>query len=162
MITPHNLAHILEGITALGRFGKNLSPEALQFAFLTLPESVRQELTQAHLLYAAQQLLLDRDRPDGIALHMQLLRYLYPCDGDAPRPDRGLRSDLRQRMAASGSFQPLAPPPPEQRIFLPPAPIPDQGPVMTRAERIAHLERLAAQTGVTNPRQPAPLVPVEA
>lgn len=161
MITSDDLANVLEGLYALSRFSKRLAPEDLAFAFMTLPESVRRELTKAHLLFAAQQLLLDPDPAQEVACHFQLLRYLYPVDGDHPRPDRGLRRDLRQRMAESGRFHPLKAPPPEHRLFLRPAPPAPPEPAMTRAERIAHLERLAAQTGVDNPRQPAAPVPVE-
>jgi hypothetical protein len=155
MITPDDLFDILESLSSLQRFAKKLSGDDHKFAYLTFPQKAREELSKAHLIFAAQQLLLDPEPATGMALHLALLRYLYPCQGLSPCVERGLRADLAQRLAASGSFTPLTPTPPEHRAFALPPAQPIEPPPMTRAQRIAHLEALAAATGVTNPRQPA-------
>ena len=154
-ISSDDLFDVLESLSSLQRFAKKLSGDDHKFAFLTFPERAREELTKAHLIFAAQQLLLDPEPMRDMALHLALLRYLYPCQGPSPCVDRGLRSDLSQRLAAAGTFSPLQPMPAEHRPFaLPPAKA-IQPPARTRAERIACLVALAAATGVTDPLQPA-------
>jgi hypothetical protein len=154
-ISADDLFDVLESLLSLQRFAKKLSGDDHKFAFLTFPGRAREELTKAHLIFAAQQLLLDPEPMLNMAPHLALLRYLYPCQGPSPCVDRGLRSDLSQRLAAAGTFSPLQPMPAEHRPFaLPPAQA-IQPPARTRAERIAYLVALAAATGVTNPLQPA-------
>lgn len=154
-ITCDDLFDVVESLSALHRFAKKLTAEDHKFAYLTLPERAREELKKSDLIYAAQQLFLDPEPVEELAPHIALLRYLYPCQGRSPCADRGLRSDLRQRQAASGTFHPLQPMPAEARSFaLPPAQA-LQPLARTRAERIAYLVALAAATGVTNPLQPA-------
>ena len=154
-ITSHDLFDVVESLSALHRFAKKLTADDHKLAFLTLTARAREELTKSDLIYAAQQLFLDPEPLDELAPHIALLRYLYPCRGRSPCLDRGLRSDLRQRQAAPGTFHPLQPMPAEHRPFaLPPAKA-IQPPARTRAERIASLLALAAATGVTDPLQPA-------
>lgn len=166
MITNDDLANVLLGLQALHRFGKRLQPEDALFAYMTLPACARQELTPELLMYAARQLLLDPEPPTAMAPHIALLRYLYPCqtglDPDtktlnalAPQPSHGLRRDLAQRLANSDQFNPLWVPFEQRQPALPPAPE-RLTPQPSRAQRIARLERLAAATGVPNPRQPQP------
>ncbi len=172
MITHDDLANVLLGLQTLHRFAKRLEPEDLQFAYMTLPACARQELTPELLVFASQQLLLDPEPPAAMAPHLALLRYLYPCstgiDPDTkgvvvktPEPAKGLRFDLPQRLANPDRFHPLWVPFEQRQPALPPAqarPTPLGGeilPKLSRAQRIARLERLAAATGVTNPRLPA-------
>lgn len=159
-------SHVLKGLSALTRFGKTLDPEDVVFAVGLLPRSVQQELTSRHLFWAAQQLMLDPDPVQDLALPIALLRYLYPTEGRTPRFDRGMRPDLEQRMR-SDRFVSIAPPrhehtPAREAIkasqtksphaLLSGAPVLPR--LRTRSERIAHLEHLARLTGVENPRQP--------
>jgi hypothetical protein len=161
MITAEDLASVLESLGALQRFSKRLGEHDLAFAYMTFPERAREELTKGLLIFAAQQLLLDPEPATSMAIHIALLRYLYPCQGDSPCVNCGLRADLAERMAAAGTFSPLAPMPPEHRAFaLPPAEV-IQPPAKTKAEHIAYLEALAAATGVINPHQPPVAVAVE-
>ena len=154
-ISSDDLFDVLESLSSLQRFAKKLTGDDHKFAFLTFPQQARQELNKAHLIFAAQQLLLDPEPVPDMALHMALLRYLYPCQGISPCVGRGLRSDLPQRLAAAGTFTPLQPVPAEHRAFaLPPAQA-IQPPPKTRAERIESLLALAAATGVVNPLEPA-------
>jgi hypothetical protein len=154
-ISSDDLFDVLESLSSLQRFAKKLTSDDHTFAFLTFPQQARQELSKAHLIFAAQQLLLDPEPVPDMALHMALLRYLYPCQGISPCVGRGLRSDLPQRLAAAGTFTPLQPVPAEHRAFaLPPAQA-IQPPPKTRAERIESLLALAAATGVVNPLEPA-------
>jgi hypothetical protein len=154
-ISSDDLFDVLESLSSLQRFAKKLTGDDHTFAFLTFPQQARQELNKAHLIFAAQQLLLDPEPVPDMALHMALLRYLYPCQGISPCVGRGLRSDLPQRLAAAGTFTPLQPVPAEHRAFaLPPAQA-IQPPPKTRAERIESLLALAAATGVVNPLEPA-------
>lgn len=160
--------HVLKGLSALTRFGKALDPEDIVFAVGLLPASVRAELTQRHLFWAAQQLVLDPDPISDLAVPIALLRYLYPCDGNRPRFDLGMRSDLSERMR-SDRFVSIAPKrhehtPAQRAVELSmtsgrsPVALLERAPVRqhlrTRKERILHLEQLAAATGVDNPRQP--------
>jgi len=154
-ISSDDLFDVLESLSSLQRFAKKLTGDDHTFAFLTFPQQARQELNKGHLIFAAQQLLLDPEPVPDMALHMALLRYLYPCQGISPCVGRGLRSDLPQRLAAAGTFTPLQPVPAEHRAFaLPPAQA-IQPPPKTRAERIESLLALAAATGVVNPLDPA-------
>jgi hypothetical protein len=154
-ISSDDLFDVLESLSSLQRFAKKLTGDDHKFAFLTFPQQARQELNKAHLIFAAQQLLLDPEPVPDMALHMALLRYLYPCQGISPCVGRGLRSDLPQRLAATGTFTPLQPVHAEHRPFaLPPART-IQPPPKTRAERIESLLALAAATGVVNPLEPA-------
>jgi len=154
-ISSDDLFDVLESLSSLQRFAKKLTGDDHKFAFLTFPQQARQELNKAHLIFAAQQLLLDPEPVPDMALHMALLRYLYPCQGISPCVGRGLRSDLPQRLVAAGTFTPLQPVPAEHRAFaLPPAQA-IQPPPKTRAERIESLLALAAATGVVNPLEPA-------
>jgi hypothetical protein len=154
-ISSDDLFDVLESLSSLQRFAKKLTGDDHKFAFLTFPQQARQELNKAHLIFAAQQLLLDPEPVPDMALHMALLRYLYPCQGNSPCVSRGLRSDLPQRLAAAGTFTPLQPVPAEHRAFaLPPART-IQPPPKTRTERIESLLALAAATGVVNPLEPA-------
>jgi hypothetical protein len=155
MITSDDLFDVVESLSHVHRYAKNLSADDHKFIYLTLDERAKDNLTKADLIYAAKQLLLDPEPVTEIAVHMALMRYLYPCQGFAPCFDRGLRSDLAQRQAVSGSFHPLQPLQASHRPFaLPPArtiqPLPK-----TRAERIESLLALAAATGVVNPLEPA-------
>lgn len=158
--------HVLKGLSALTRFGKALDPEDIVFAVGLLPASVRAELTQRHLFWAAQQLVLDPDPITDLALPIALLRYLYPCEGNRPRFDLGMRPDLSERMR-SDRFVSIAPPrhehtPARKAVELSlgrsPVALLERAPVLphlhSRNQRILHLEQLATATGVDNPRQP--------
>lgn len=98
-----------------------LSDEALAMAWETMPNAAKIHLTPESLAFAVKQRLLDPDPPKEQALHVQLLRYVFPVDrtrrrerGEEINCDRailegGLRADLATRMAAPDRFHDPAP-----------------------------------------------------
>ena len=161
-------AHVLSGLAALRRWAKNPAPEDVVFAVGLLPASVQLELTPAHVLWAAKQLVLDPNPPEDMLIPIMLMRYLYPIGaGGQPIFEGGFRKDLQTRIS-SDAFCPLEPQRPEYQLFEASRrdlvePIAFLASYVTRASgpggrqsRIARLERLAKLTGVPNPRDPAP------
>ena len=108
MLTPDTFGPVLADLSELLPFAKSLSGSATGLAWESLPKQAKLDLEPSQLVYAAQQLQLDpeplRDKP----LHIQLLRYVYPVTNGSPDCSRGLRPDLRARMAHPGIFHPLS------------------------------------------------------
>lgn len=139
-----------------------LGDEALAMAWETMPNAAKIHLTPDSLAFAVRQRLMDPDPPKEQALHIALLRYVFPIErtirrerGEEVACDRvllenGPRADLRERMDAPGRFHDPAParqeqaPPPERRRL--------QGrggwwhpSQMTPVERQRHLQRVEAR-----------------
>jgi len=137
-----------------------LSDEALAMAWETMPGAAKAHLTRESLAFAVKQRLVDPAPPKDQALHVQLLRYVFPVErtvrrerGEEVNADRvllenGPRADLAERMAAPDRFHDPAPVRHEQA--------PPQRPrllgggrawhpsEMTAQQHAAHLERVAA------------------
>jgi len=83
---------------------RQLSTATLAKMYMQLPSSVVQDLNLMLLEYAIKQRMLDPDPPNKIAFHMQLFRYVYPLENNVAVFDRGLRSDLRDRISNPDIF----------------------------------------------------------
>jgi hypothetical protein len=98
-----------------------LSDEALAMAWETVPNGAKIHLTRESLAFAVKQRLLDTAAPKDQALHIALLRYVFPVErtvrrergeeviGDRVLLENGPRADLPQRMAAPDRFHDPAP-----------------------------------------------------
>lgn len=82
---------------------KRFRPESLVAAWDFLPSAAKQYLTPEALRYAAQQRILDPAPPDQ-ALHLVLLRYVFPLLDGTPDCSGGLRQDLPLRLANPDRF----------------------------------------------------------
>jgi hypothetical protein len=93
-----------------------LSDEALAMAWETMPNGAKLHLTRESLAFAVKQRLMDTAAPKEQALHIALLRYVFPVErtirrerGEDVNCDRvilesGPRADLAQRMARPDCF----------------------------------------------------------
>jgi len=96
-----NDAIFLETITYLLELlpmQKALSDDAKIMLWHTFPATAKLDLSRESMVYAAGQRMLDPEPPKEIPLHLSLLRYLYPLENNRGAVDRGLRSDLADRM----------------------------------------------------------------
>lgn len=147
-----------------------LSDEALAMLWETVPNAAKIHLSPDSLAFAVRQRLLDPAPPKEQALHVCLLRYVFPVErtlrrerGEEVVCDRvlleaGPRSDLAERMAQPDRFHDPAPARQEHQV-PPPRPQlsgrgngfwhPSQLTAQLRREHIqgvgAHLERLLSQ-----------------
>ena len=107
-------------VSAVLPYGKKLLDDEIKFIWLMLPEGVKDLVTDQMWGYACSQRLMDPNPDKELALHIQLLRYLYRIRDGQPAFDWGLKADLPQRMAMGGQFHPPVlpagdptPPPPQ-------------------------------------------------
>lgn len=82
---------------------KRFKPESLVAAWDLLPSAAKQHLSPDALRYAVRQRLLDPAPPEQ-ALHLALLRYVFPLRDGAPDCSGGLRQDLSLRLANPDQF----------------------------------------------------------
>jgi hypothetical protein len=78
----------MSGMQQLNPMAKTLTAPALVTAWGLFPSRAKLDLDSEMLLYAAQQLTLDPDRPRDIELHVAIMRYLYPVRRST-RTERG-------------------------------------------------------------------------
>jgi len=143
VITPEQFQVAIASLAQLLPMGKQLNGSALVMAWDTFPERAKRELTDEVLLFAVQQRVIDPAPPKDLAPHVALLRYAYPLENDRPVVERGLRSDLDERMASPDRFHDPAPVRQEQ---APPSRMLPSGQChpsqMTPEQRRQHLERV--------------------
>lgn len=152
MLQPAAFIDLLAGLIETLPFHKSLSERGLVFAWSSFPQRAKSQLSPLHLAYAATQRILDPNPNTKLAIHVQLLTYLYPLENALPVIGRGLRADLQQRMQDPDRFHPIATAERENnQAYQPPAllPAPAPAPLETLEQRRTRLERIAAQTGVT-------------
>lgn len=145
MLTATDFINVLAGLVESLPQHKALSERGLSFAWVTFPDSAKRRLSSEHLSYAANQRLLDPEPRQHMAIHIQLLAYLYPLRDGVPATDRPVRHDLAERMKAPHTFHPLSKSWAEAPPVLP-ALQPQLSPVESLDERRRRLERLAQQT----------------
>jgi len=151
MLTYDTFINLLSGLVESLPQHKALSELGLAFAWVSLPEPAKNQLTPQHLTYAATQRTLDPDPNQRLAIHVQLLAYLYPLSNGSPAVEQGLRQDLEQRMREPHVFHPLSVSTAHAAPALPPAhwmPVwSDESP----EQRRQRLDLLAQQTGAAIP-----------
>jgi len=96
----------MEGLNAILQFSKAISPQAWLLYWASFPPHAKQHVTPAMWAYAACQRLMDPAPTKELALHFQLLRYLYRLENGMPNFDWGLKEDLAQRMERFDVFNP--------------------------------------------------------
>lgn len=149
-ITAEDFQAVLSTLAQLLPMQRQLDAAALVMAWDTWPRAAKAQVTAAMLQFAAGQRHMDPAPPRDLALHMALLRYLFPLENDRAMVDRGLRADLENRMQEPDRFHDPAParqeqaPPPKRRRL--------QGrggwwhpSQMTPVERQQHLRRVEAR-----------------
>jgi hypothetical protein len=77
---------------------RKISDNAVMMQWQTFPAKAKVDLTRESMIYAAGQRMLDPEPFQEVPLHLSLLRYLYPLENNRGAVDRGLRSDLAERM----------------------------------------------------------------
>jgi hypothetical protein len=160
MITDLDFAVSMGFLAEMLPMQRALTPEALAMAWETLPPAAKSGLTSASLAFAVKQRLLDPMPPRDVALHIGLLRYVFPVDrtirrergedvtGDLVVLERGPRTDLARRMADPDRFHDPAPareehaPASARRLTASGFWHPSQ---LTPEERRAHVEKVARQ-----------------
>ena len=96
-------------VSAALPYGKKLLDDEIKFIWLGLPESVKDLVTDQMWAYSCSQRLMDPNPDKELALHIQLLRYIYRIRDGQPAFDWGLKEDLPQRMAMGEQFHGLLP-----------------------------------------------------
>jgi hypothetical protein len=137
MITMRDFAPAMGFLCEMLPMQRALSDEALAMAWETMPNGAKLHLTQESLAFAVRQRLVDPAPPKEQALHIALLRYVFPVErtirrergeeviGDRVLLENGPRADLPERMAHGDRFHDPAPvrheqaPPPPERPRLP-------------------------------------------
>lgn len=148
MITVNDFTAAITGMVECLPFQKVISENGLIFAWLSFPESAKQQLQPIHLAYACTQRILDPEPDLNRAIHIQLLTYLYPVVNGALDTDRGLRPDMAERLKDPHRFHPLAK---RQEAQLPQLPAATYGPPKESiTQRRNRLEKLAQLTNVNS------------
>ena len=111
MLSAQTFSAVLQTATELDPYGKKLSDQTITMAYLTLPEVVKERVTDEMLIYALKQIQLDPAGKGDLTLLQQLFQHLFNCENGAPNFRWGLKADLPQRMALPGQFhgQPKSP-----------------------------------------------------
>lgn len=180
-ITMRDFAPAMGFLCEMLPMQRPMSDEALAMAWETLPVAAKVHLDSRVLTFAVKQRLVDPAPSREQALHIQLLRYVFPVErtvrrerGEEVNADRvilegGLRSDLAERMAAGDQFHDPGPVRQEQRAAASMAPrLPSGGEawhpgLMTAEARDRHLAGITAEvrrilkTSPARPRSPQEL-----
>lgn len=99
MLSAQTFSAVLQTATELDPYGKKLSDQTITMAYLTLPEVVKQRVTDEMWVYALKQHRMDPAPDKDLSLDMQLLKHLYRCENGAPCLRWGLKADLAERMS---------------------------------------------------------------
>lgn len=148
MITIEEFQAALTGLSQLLPMSRQMTAPALVIAWDSTPITAKQQLTPESLAFAVSQRAMDPSPPKEAPLHLSLLRYLYPLRNDCAEVERGLRTDLAERMARPDRFHDPAPAREEHALasarrltasgFWHPS-------MLTPEERRAHAEKVAGQ-----------------
>jgi hypothetical protein len=133
MITHRDFLGSLGLLQELLPMQRALSEQALALAWRTFPQAAKDLLTPDMLEFAVTQRLLDPTPPREQALHLSILRYVFPISRmtriergeevfcDLAIFDRGPRQDLAQRMAQPDRFHDPSPKKPENLPVMDPS-----------------------------------------
>jgi len=110
----------LRSITAAQPFGKKLQDDEIQFLWLTLPQTVKDSVSDEAWAYACNQALMDPAPNKELPVHFRILSYVYRVESGHPNFDWGLKQDLPNRMLNASSFNSHAVLEPDQPEALPP------------------------------------------
>lgn len=125
MITHRDFLGSLGLLQELLPMQRPLSEQALALAWRTFPQAAKDQLTPEMLEFAVTQRLLDPTPPREQALHLSILRYVFPVSRmtriergeevfcDLAIFDKGPRHDMAERMAEPDRFHDPSPRKPE-------------------------------------------------
>lgn len=155
MLQHADFYRLLGGLVEALPVSKALSEKGLTFAWTTFPPQAKEELDKTLFAYACTQRTLDPEPNLNLAIHIQLLTYLYPTIDSRPFFSKGLREDLPSRLQNPFVFHPINfvaahQNPPTLRLQEQPA-SPAPWRLETPEQRRERLLRLAKQTGVNIP-----------
>jgi hypothetical protein len=105
-LTYDSFSQTLEALNSVLPFAKAISPAAWLLLWGTFPDHAKQNVTHAMWTYAAAQRLMDPNPPKEVAIHLQLLRYIYRLENGMPNMQWGIKHDLYSRMTLPGTFHP--------------------------------------------------------
>jgi hypothetical protein len=105
-LTYDSFSQTLEALNSVLPFAKAINPQAWLLLWGTFPQHAKEHVTPAMWSYAAGQRLMDPEPAKELAIHLQLLRYLYRLENGIPNFTWGLKLDLSQRMSHAGCFYP--------------------------------------------------------
>jgi len=105
-LTFETFSHPLEALNAVLPFAKAINEGAWMLLWGTFPQHAKQHVTPAMWAYAAGQRLLDPAPAKELAIHLQLLRYIYRLENGMPNFAWGIKEDIQQRMACPELFNP--------------------------------------------------------
>lgn len=146
MISNDDFQAAMTGLLQMLPMHRQMTGPALVLAWDTMPITARLQLDVESLQWACSQRLMDPNPPKELALHLSLLRYVYPLENDRAKVELGLRQDLAERMADPDRFHDPAPARQEyqQAKRLPASGFwhPSQ---LTPEQRKAHVERLSVE-----------------
>lgn len=87
-------------------YGKSLNQDDLATLWLTLPQLVKDVVTDQMWAYASHQYMMDPNPSKDLAVHICMLRYLFRLENDMPNYSWGLKTDLEHRMKHAHKFNP--------------------------------------------------------
>lgn len=146
MLKSHQFFQLLGGLVETLPHAKSLSERGLAFAWSSWPAAAKDTLSLDHLSYACTQRTLDPEPNLKLAIHIQLLTYVYPLRDGIPFFETGLRSDIERRMRHPFVFHPLTATETHQAPRLPPVPIePPKFQTETPEQRRSRLKLIAGQ-----------------
>lgn len=148
MLTAPDFINLLAGLIESLPHHKALSEIGLGFAWSSLPDLAKRQLNTQLIAYAAKQRLLDPDPREKLAIHVQLLAYLYPLHNGMPAVEQGLRSDLDERLRQPDRFHPLTTIEAHRRACLPGEQDHTPLPAESAAQLKQRINALAGETGV--------------
>ena len=99
-------SQVLKTTYKISPYGKSLDSDDLACLWLTLPELVKDVVTDQMWAYAANQYLMDPKPSKDLAVHVSMLRYLFRLENDMPNYSWGLKTDLEHRMMHGHKFNP--------------------------------------------------------
>jgi hypothetical protein len=154
MLTAEQFIDAISGLVESIPLHKAISERGLAFSWSAFPADAKRILTAHQLAYACIQRTLDPDPNLKLAIHVQLLTYLFPVRDGMPSLAGGLRRDLPERIANPYTFHSIAAQDPAHRVTALAA-SDDTFEVSkvwsTQEQRRQHLEALARQTGIEMP-----------
>jgi hypothetical protein len=103
-LTYDSFSQTLEALNSVLPFAKAINPQAWLLLWGTFPDHAKQHVTPAMWAYAAGQRIMDAAPAKEVAIHIQLLRYLYRLENGIPNIEWGLKQDLLARMERAGIF----------------------------------------------------------
>jgi len=97
---------VLKTTYKISPYGKSLDSEDLATLWLTLPQLVKDVVSDQMWAYASNQYLMDPKPSKDLAVHISMLRYLFRLENEMPNYSWGLKQDLEHRMKMGHKFNP--------------------------------------------------------